>query len=106
MEWGDTALYRILNNALRSENRQALKIWFPYLKLFDTALDKLPTVNGVVWRGVSLDIGKNFTKNQVFRWWSVNSCSASVDVIKNFLGTNIASTLFLIEAVNGKKVSG
>ena len=106
MEWGDTALYRVLNNALRSENRQALKIWFPYLKLFDTALDKLPTVKGVVWRGVSLDIGKNFTKNQVFRWWSVNSCSSSVDVIKNFLGTNKASTLFLIEAVNGKKVSG
>ena len=37
MEWGDTTLYRVLNKALRSENRQALKIWFPYLKLFDTA---------------------------------------------------------------------
>ena len=106
MEWGDTTLYRVLNNALRSENRQALKIWFPYLQLFDTALDKLPTVKEVVWRGVPLDIGKNFTKNQVFRWWSVNSCSSSVDVIKNFLGTNKASTLFLIEAANGKNVSG
>ena len=67
MEWGDTTLYRVLNNALRSENRQALKIWFPYLQLFDTALDKLPTVKEILWRGVPLDIGKNFTKNQVFR---------------------------------------
>ncbi|CAF4859504.1 unnamed protein product, partial [Rotaria sp. Silwood2] len=106
MEWGDTTLYRVLNNALRSENRQALKIWFPYLKLFDTALDKLPTVKEAVWRGVSLDIGKNFTKNQIVTWWSVNSCSSSVNVIKNFLGKNKNSTLFLIEAVNGKKISG
>jgi hypothetical protein len=105
MEWGDTTLYRVLNNALRSENRQALKIWFPYLKLFDTALDLLPTVKEVVWRGISLDIGKNFTKNQLVTWWSINSCSSSVNVIKNFLGNEKNSTLFLIEVVNGTKIS-
>jgi len=44
MEWGETTLYRVLNLALRSENRQTLKIWFPYLKLFNSALDLLPTV--------------------------------------------------------------
>ncbi len=106
MEWGDTSLYRVLNKALRSENRQALKIWFPYLKLFDIALNKLPTVKGVVWRGVSLDIGKNFTKDQIVTWWSINSCSSSINVIKTFLENNQSSTLFLIEALNGKKVSG
>ena len=63
MEWGEQTLYRVLNQALRSENRQALKIWFPYLKLFDSALDLLPTVKESVWRGVPLDIGKNFLKN-------------------------------------------
>ncbi|CAF1234185.1 unnamed protein product [Rotaria sordida] len=106
MEWDETSLYRVLNKALRSENRQALKIWFPYLKLFDTALDKIPTVKEVVWRGVPLDIGKSFTKNQMITWWTVNSCSSSVDVIKNFLGNDRKSTLFLIEAVNGKQISG
>jgi hypothetical protein len=107
MEWGDTTLYRVLNNALRAENRQGLKIWFPYLKLFDTALDLLPTARrGAVWRGVSLDIGKKFTENQLVTWWTVNSCSSSVNVIKNFLGNRNNATLFLIEAVNGKKVSG
>ncbi|CAF5148353.1 unnamed protein product, partial [Rotaria sp. Silwood1] len=25
MEWGDTTLYRVLNRALRSENRQEVK---------------------------------------------------------------------------------
>jgi len=106
MEWGETTLYRVLNEALRSENRQALKIWFPYLKLFDSALDLLPTVKEIVWRGVPLDIGKNFTKNQMFTWWSVSSCSSSVNVIETFLQSKNNSTLFLIEVVNGKKVSG
>jgi hypothetical protein len=106
MEFGDTSLYRVLNKTLRSENRQALKIWFPYLKLFDTALDLLPTVKEVVWRGVPLDIGKNFTKNQLVTWWSISSCSLSVNVIENFLENDKNSTLFLIEAISGKKVSG
>ncbi|CAF4039247.1 unnamed protein product [Rotaria sp. Silwood1] len=106
MEWGETTLYRVLNKALRSENRQALKIWFPYLKLFDTALDLLPTVKEGVWRGIPLDICKNFTKNQTLTWWSFNSCSSSVNVIKNFLGGENNATLFLIETFNGKKISG
>ena len=106
MEWGETSLYRVLNEALRSDDRQALKIWFPYLKLFDTALDLLPTVREVVWRGVPLDIGKNFTQNQIFTWWTVSSCSSSVNVIEAFLQNKSNSTLFLIEVVNGKKVSG
>ncbi|CAF1398570.1 unnamed protein product [Didymodactylos carnosus] len=37
MEWGDRGFYRVLNKALRDENRPALKPWFPYLKLLDTA---------------------------------------------------------------------
>lgn len=106
MEWGESTLYRVLNKALRSENRKALKIWFPYLKLLDTALDKLPTVKEAVWRGVPLKIGENYTKGQTFTWWSVNSCSSSVNVIEQFLGTENSGTMFLIESINGKKVSG
>ncbi|CAF0867697.1 unnamed protein product [Adineta steineri] len=106
MEWDETSLYRLLNKALRNENRQDIKIWFSYLKLFDTALDKLPTVKESVWRGIPLDIGKNYTKNQVLTWWPVSSCSSSVNVIEKFLENNKSSTLFLIETINGKKVSG
>ncbi|CAF0860217.1 unnamed protein product [Adineta steineri] len=106
MEWGRASLYHVLNEALRDANRQNIIIWLSYLKLFDTALDKLPTVKESVWRGVPLDTGKNFTKNQILTWWTVNSCSSSVKVIKNFLGNNKSSTLFLIEIINGKKVSG
>ena len=76
------------------------------MKLFDTALDLLPTVKESVWRGVPLDIGKNFTKNQIFTWWAVSSCSSSASVIETFLQNAKSSTLFLIEVVNGKKISG
>ena len=76
------------------------------MKLFELGLDKLPTVKQVLWRGVNRDIGKSFTKNQHVTWWSISSCSSSVNIIKDFLGNNTSSTVFLIEAVNGKVISG
>ena len=50
MEWTDSqqSLYAKLNRTLRGVNRQELKPWFRYLKLFLTALFKLPAVEGVV----------------------------------------------------------
>jgi len=105
MEGGDNSFYRVLNQALRSEDRPALKVWFPYLKLLDTALCKLPTVSRNIWRGVLGDIGQNLKKNEELTWWNVSSCSLSIDVIKDFLSTDAHSTLFLIEAVHGKDIS-
>ncbi|CAF1429400.1 unnamed protein product [Adineta ricciae] len=106
MDWKTDNLYAMLNEALRSENSETVKMWFPYLKLFDSALSKLPTVKEILWRGVPLDIGSNFTKDQVVTWWSVSSCSSSVNVIKSFLEGHENATVFLIEARHGKKISG
>jgi hypothetical protein len=105
MEGGENSFYRVLNEALRSENRPALKPWFPFLKLFDEALNKLPIVKGSVWRGVPGNISGQFMKDQVLTWWSISSCSQSVDVIQGFLGSGSNSTLLMIEAVNAKDVS-
>jgi hypothetical protein len=102
-EGGDNCFYRVLNQTLRGANQHGVKPWFAYLKLFNTALGKLPPLKGGIWRGVPGDMTKSFKKDQVLTWWSVNSCSSSVDVVKKFLSTY--STLFLIEAVNGKDVS-
>ena len=53
MQFGsEPSLYRELNKSLRTENRQALKPWFPFLKLFLTALHTLPSKSMNVWRGV------------------------------------------------------
>ena len=105
MEGGQNSFYKVLNDALRSENRSALKIWFPFLKLFEVATSKLPTIRASIWRGVSGNVSGQFKKNQVFTWWSISSCSQSVDVIQDFLGTNKNSTLFMIEAVSAKDIS-
>jgi hypothetical protein len=106
MEGGENSFYKVLNEKLRSENRAALKPWFPFLKLFDMALKKLPTTKGCIWRGISGDVSGQFMKDQVLTWWSISSCSPSLEVIKDFLGSNICSTVFMIEAINGKDVSG
>jgi hypothetical protein len=106
MEGGENSFYRVLNQALREEDRRKLKPWFAYLKLFDTALGKLPTMKACVWRGMSGDVRKNYEENELFTWWSVSSCSSSIKVVQHFLGSDKNSTLFMIEAVNGKNLAG
>jgi hypothetical protein len=105
MEGGENSFYKVLNEALRSEYRPALKPWFPFLKLFDEALKKLPIVKGSVWRGVPGDISGDFKRDQVLTWWSISSCSQSLDVIQGFLSSGSNSTIFMIEAINGKDAS-
>ena len=46
-------LYVPLNRALRDEDRTALKLFFPFLQLLLTALNLLPSMQGLVYRGVS-----------------------------------------------------
>ncbi|CAF1340931.1 unnamed protein product [Adineta steineri] len=95
--------FRFLNEALRAEDRHALKPWFAYLKLFMTALKKLPSIKAVVWRGVYGDVSSVFADNNIDIWWSVNSTSLDLESIRPFLGEH--GTLFAIEAKCGKDIS-
>jgi len=106
MEAGENSFYLILNEALRSENRPGLRPWFSFLKLFDKAMSKLPTVKSILWRGISGNAKGKFQRNQAFTWWSVSSCSTSLNVVQSFLGSTNDSTLFMIEAVQGKDITG
>jgi hypothetical protein len=106
MEGGENSFHLILNQALRSEDRPGLRPWFSFLRLFDGALGKLPIVKGNLWRGISEDVSQYFTKGQKLTWWSISSCTTSINIVHSFLGSNKNSTLFMIEAVNGKDVTG
>ncbi|CAF3132854.1 unnamed protein product [Rotaria sp. Silwood2] len=106
MEWGAHSLYRSLNNDLRSEDPSALTPWFNYLKLFEIALTKLPKEKKRLWCGTKDDVNNNFIKGSEIIWRSVSSCSTTLDVIKEFLGNDKNSTLFMIEAVTGRNLSG
>lgn len=101
----DSCIYRILNHTLRFEDRTKVRPWFAYLKLLDSATSKLSNFKGIVWRGVNKDVTKTFQKGQKITWWSVSSCSASVNIISSFLGEVPHSTLFNIECSTGKSIS-
>jgi len=98
-----TPFFSRLNETLRIENRDALKPWFAFLKLFITALEKLPSTRKTVWRGVSGDVGSIFADGDVHIWWSVNSCSMDLKVVERYLGEK--STVFAIDAVDAKDIS-
>jgi hypothetical protein len=95
--------FSLLNEALRAEDRHALQPWFAFLKLFITALLRLPSNKKTVWRGVSGDVGTVFDDGDVHIWWSVNSCSPDISVVEQYLDNS--STLFAIDASHGKDIS-
>ena len=106
MEGGDGSFYRVFNEVLRSENRRKLLPWFAYLKLFDTALAKLPTIQKCVWRGVKGNISQKFKKDATVTWWAVSSCSVALEVVQDFVGSDKNATLLMIEAKKAKDISG
>ena len=95
--------YERLNAALRAQNPDALKPWFPYLKLFLTAVEKLPSRPATVWRGVAGVIGSGFDEKDEHTWFSPSSCTSKVDVAGMFAG--IIGTLFCIKAIYAKDIA-
>ncbi|CAM2725125.1 unnamed protein product [Rotaria socialis] len=105
---GGSSLYLLLNESLRAENRGELLPWFSFLKLFLTALHKLPSQSGTVWRGIKgVDLSSKYKTGTKFAWWGVSSCTTHVEVLEadEFLGKHGQRTLFSIECINGKSVA-
>jgi hypothetical protein len=107
MEWEGShrSLYSMLNHTLKKGTREELRPYFKYLKLFLTALVKLPCVEPLtVWRGVTKDMSAEFPPGTLVTWWSFSSCTTSLTVLENntYLGTAGARTLFSVEAINGR----
>ncbi|CAF1204212.1 unnamed protein product [Adineta steineri] len=99
----DTPFYEKFNKALRGENPPTLVPWFDFLKLFITALAKLPSHPATVWRGVANISGLDFYNNDMFTWWSVNSCSSRARVAGIFADKK--GTLFCINTIYGKDIT-
>ncbi|CAF2998810.1 unnamed protein product, partial [Rotaria sp. Silwood2] len=104
MEWPDgyDSFYTLLNKKLRSGERKCLKSWFSYLKLFLTALYKLPSIKKIIWRGIRGNVSDQYNKDYI--WWGVSSCTTTVDGVENFIGCTGERTLFMIECFNGKAI--
>ena len=108
LEWISTesSFYFILNQTLRNQNRTELRPWFAYLRLVMHALAKLPSTScRTIYRGIQLDMSKEFVKNSTFIWWSFSSCTSTIDVIKSFLGNSGPRTIINIECDTAKDIS-
>jgi hypothetical protein len=105
MEWPKhhESIYIQLNRALRSEERDRLRPWFSYLKLILTALYKLPSIKGIVWRGICGDVSEDYKKDYI--WWGFSSCTTRMEIMQQFTGSSDVSTIFMIECVHGKSIS-
>jgi hypothetical protein len=98
-----TEFFSNLNSALRNTNRQVMKPWLDFLKLFVTALKKLPPTEATIWRGVNYDATLKFVDNDGYIWWDINSCSMNINSVQPFLGES--GTLFAIETIHGRDIS-
>jgi hypothetical protein len=109
MEWEplDQCLCVALNKTLRSNDRQQLKPWFLYLKLFLTALWRLPSTQKFIYRSVRFDLSVYYPKGKTVVWWGFSSCAVSVDVLKSqrYLRTSAAKTIFVIDCHSSKDIS-
>lgn len=109
MEWKplDQCLYVALNRTLRSSDRQQLKSWFLYLKLFLTALWRLPSTQKFIYQSVRVNLSKYYPTGKTVVWWGFSSCTVSVDVLKSqrYLRTSGAKTIFVIDCHSSKDIS-
>ncbi|CAF2134617.1 unnamed protein product [Rotaria magnacalcarata] len=101
------SLYSMLNHTLKHCSREELQPYFRYMKLFLTALVKLPCSPLLtVWRGVTKDLSAEFPPGTPVTWWAFSSTTTELAVLENnmYLGTTGARTLFSVEAINGRTV--
>jgi hypothetical protein len=109
IEWAPPhrSLYSMLNYTLKSEDREHLRPYFKYLKLFLTALIKLPCVPPLtLWRGVTKNLSAEFPPGTPVTWWAFSSCTTELTVLENnmYLGDTGDRTLFSVEAINGRTI--
>jgi hypothetical protein len=108
LEWEppESSFYFILNSTLRTENRQKLRPWFLFFRLIIFALSKLPTIpHQIIYRGIKIDMSKQYEKENKFIWWAFSSCTSKIDVIKHFLGKKGPRTIINIESNSAKNIS-
>lgn len=106
MLYTSNAIYRALNNALRSEDRTKIKKYFSYLRLFLEALGRLPQQKRTLWRGVGVDLYDEYQVGKTITWWGVSSCTSELSVAKGFMkGCGGKCTLLTVETKTAADIS-
>jgi hypothetical protein len=96
--------YRQLNAALRDHDRSKAKPFFPFLRLFFDALEKLSSFDDALWRGVNLDLTPQYPKGSQVTWWGVSSCTSQENVARGFMKNAPKSTLFRVKPLRAVSI--
>merc|ERR1712217_168080 len=106
MLYTSNAIYKKLNEVLRSEDRTKIKAYFPYLRLLLEALGRLPQQNKTLWRGIGGDLYDQYPKGSTVTWWGVSRCTADQQVAKNFMkGCGGKCTLLTVKTKTAADIS-
>jgi uracil DNA glycosylase len=100
----ESLLYRQMNATLRLPDRDRVRPYFPYLRLFFAALSKLQGHKGSLWRGVALDLRGQYPAGGTVTWWGVSSCTSKLAVAQGFLGTRGRRMLFEVTPVQAVSI--
>jgi hypothetical protein len=97
----ETSVYFMVNAALRTVDREAVRPWRDYIWLLLNALRKLPPVatDTHLYRGMKVGLaalGEAYVKGSEFQWAGFSSTSIHVDVMQaeDFLGRSGSRVLF------------
>ncbi|CAF4038803.1 unnamed protein product [Adineta steineri] len=109
MEWNqpENSLHVLLNQALVAIDGKQLHYWRKYLKLFFTAVFKLPyTEYDTIWRGVPEDVTEYYREGDEITWRSLTSTTSSFNILQSpmYLGREKVQTIFQIKTRNGKSI--
>ncbi|CAF0805913.1 unnamed protein product [Adineta steineri] len=105
-KFGNKSFHVILNETLKSADKNKLEPWLLYLKLFFTALSHLPSTRRQVYRGIKLDLSKEYPVGETIVWSGFSSCTTSINFVQSelFLGTTGPRTIFSITCYFGKDI--
>ena len=96
--------YLPLNAALRSGDVNRIAPFRQFVRLLVSALDKLPSYSGIVYRGITARLGDGeYANGSEVIWGGVSSCSTGGIAVDEFIGDNDTHrTLFAIDVQGGK----
>ncbi|CAF1472139.1 unnamed protein product [Rotaria magnacalcarata] len=102
-------IYYLLNQAICRGLPEELQLWYPYLNLLLTALNKLGSIDRhcTVYLGVrSCDLSDEYKEDGIYTWWNFSSCLPSLDQMKlpRFLGAGGVRTVFKIDCYSSKRL--
>ncbi|CAF3587356.1 unnamed protein product [Rotaria sp. Silwood1] len=96
--------------AWNSRSRSTMKPWVKYVRLFRSALDKLPRAKDEVWQGMANDVmlEKMLTSKPPFLYSCLGSCSPWNNEVVDYLQKNVSKNLMIVgyKSVNGRSVTG